>query len=550
LRAKPGTSSAAADRHLFRHLWQPAELRRNPIVAALFISDRVGPERIRNDERVAEGVRASVRRLADALSRGRADETDIARRRYAIVVEGDLDRAPRKTLEKRLGVSSRQFTRDQRHLRNEIAAALRQENRTSVGSIPRTSDIAQTVLARCAVLAGVGMPAEALAQIDKIIRTQNGQALVVSALCLRSSILSQHLGDHISSRSTLRVAQSLCLRLAFKPDARIAEAEVGLAYADLDTIFGQLASALERLQRALELLAGPTTPDHRTRWLIARVASRHAYVSQLAGDAHSAAESLQRSLEKYRTAAGVLSPDRADFLILTAVVLNAFGNLSESSHYLREAALIAQQNGLAVPGLLAKIFSGNLALACGEGAMSETLLSVTCGEAERLGHTTIRSAARLYLARCYLRQQRPRPARVLSHVEAALRLCPSGGPYWIYGKVTESCAKFLLGDLGAADESARQADEAAASAGCSVLRCSTLREAARVAYAQGRASDAKDLIFRAIDFGYAQRQMEQAAQAHDVAAMITRDANHRTEATALRRGRIPSAVTSSLPNHP
>ena len=124
MRAKPGTSSAAADRHLFRHLWQPAELRRNPIVAALFISDRVGPERIRNDERVAEGVRASVRRLADALSRGRADETDIARRRYAIVVEGDLDRAPRKTLEKRLGVSSRQFTRDQRHLRNEIAAAL------------------------------------------------------------------------------------------------------------------------------------------------------------------------------------------------------------------------------------------------------------------------------------------------------------------------------------------------------------------------------------------------------------------------------------------
>jgi tetratricopeptide (TPR) repeat protein len=509
-----------------------------------------GTARSRTDADIAEKIRSAVRRHADECFRDDvATDPEMGHRRYAIIVDGDLGCTPRTVLAERLRISTRQYTRDQLQIRRRIVTLLRAGLPEMLRSAPAL-DVTPDPLCRAAVLAGLGMPNEALAHIDDVVRTANADATIVSALCLRSAILSQHLGDHISSRSTLRVAQSLCLRLAFKPDARIAEAEVGLAYADLDTIFGQLASALERLQRALELLAGPTTPDHRTRWLIARVASRHAYVSQLAGDAHSAAESLQRSLEKYRTAAGVLSPDRADFLILTAVVLNAFGNLSESSHYLREAALIAQQNGLAVPGLLAKIFSGNLALACGEGAMSETLLSVTCGEAERLGHTTIRSAARLYLARCYLRQQRPRPARVLSHVEAALRLCPSGGPYWIYGKVTESCAKFLLGDLGAADESARQADEAAASAGCSVLRCSTLREAARVAYAQGRASDAKDLIFRAIDFGYAQRQMEQAAQAHDVAAMITRDANHRTEATALRRGRIPSAVTSSLPNHP
>jgi tetratricopeptide (TPR) repeat protein len=551
MRARPERSFEAATRHLFRHVWNPGELRRNPIVGGWFEDEPCADTASsRTDALIAEEIRSAVRRHADECFReDAAMEPQIALRRNAIIVDGDLGRMPSTRLAKRLGVSTRQYRRDQREIRRQIAVLLRARLPETLRSAAPARDVTRDPLNRAAVLAGLGMPNEALAHIEDVVRTADHDEIIVSALCLRSAIFSRHLGDQIGARETLLAAQALCLRLASESYARVAaEAEVGLSFANLDAAFGRLAGALERLRVARELLAGAAEPDSRTPWLVARAASFHAYVSHLAGDDRSAAESLQISLQEYRAATEVLSQDRAEFLIQTAIVLKAFGHLSEASRYLREAASIAQQNGLAVQRLLAELIFGNVALACGEERTSETLLSATCDEAERLGHTAIYSAAQLYLARCHLRRQSPKPARVLFNVEATLRFCPPGGPHWIDGKVTESLAKLLLGDLAAADESARQADEAAASGGCLVLRCSTLREAARVAHAQRRAGDAKDLITRAIDLAYSQRQMEQAAQAHEVAAMITRDGNHRMEAMALRRH--SQRVDTRPPNRP
>jgi tetratricopeptide (TPR) repeat protein len=496
-------------------------------VAALFTTDQVDPARIRNDERVAEGIRASVRRLADALSRGRADETDIARRRYAIVVEGDLDRAPRKTLEKRLGVSSRQFTRDQRHLRNEIAAALRQENRTSVGPIPRTSDIAQTVLARCAVLAGVGMPAEALAQIDKITRTQNGQALVVSALCLRSSILSSYVGDHVGASAALTAARSACGHASDDPEAQAAaEVEVDLRLADFEANFGSLGGSLEWSGRATALLGFCEAPSGRITYLRAVAASYRAYAAELAGSIREASEALRLSLHLYRQASGWLAHEEAEFLARTGVIFKAIGQPTEASHYLREAVVTARRSGLAVQALSAELVLGNVTFDRGDLAGSYSLLSACSAEAERLGHAATRSGTHLSLARLHARAPKKQATRILTEVKLARRFCLPGGPHWIDSKISESFAQFLLGDLKSAEKTAREADDAAVCSGCIALRSGTLREVARVAHYERRTRDAKRSIRQAIEFAYTSGRMQYAAQAHELAATILGERLH------------------------
>jgi tetratricopeptide (TPR) repeat protein len=536
-RANPDRSFDAACRHLFRHVWNPEELRRNPIVAYRFD----GGDRSPTEGRIAEEIRAAVRRHADECLRDDvAKDPEIARRRHSIIVDGDLGGTPRTVLAERLGISTRQYSRDQRQVRRRIVALLRARLPETQRSAAPARDVTLPPLSRAAALVSLGMPNEALENIDDLVRTANTDATIALALCLRSAILGWYFSNEIGASGALLAAQTVSERLSCESDARVVvEAEVGLGFAELDALCGRLTSALQRLRHIQESLDGFTAPDSRTPWLIARTASWHAYVSYLAGDARSATQSLERALKGYRAAGNVLSQERAEFLVLTAIVLKDDGRHSEASHHLREATTVAQQNALAVPVLFAEFVSGAWR-ACGEPETCETVLSPICEEAEHLGHAGIGSAAHLYVARCHLRRQLPRPLLALSNVKAALRLCPVGGPYWIDGKVTESRAKVLLGDLDAAEDSARVADEAAALGRCNLLRSSTLRAAASVAHAQGRAGDARDLIQRAIDVAYNQRQLEEAAQAHEIAAMITGRRNHRLEAKALRYGRRPA----------
>lgn len=491
--------------------------------------------RIRNDERVAEGIRTTVRRLADALGRRCHDGTDIAERRYAIVVEGDLDRVPRKALESRLGVSSRQFTRDQRHLRSKIAAALRQENRTLVAPVRPTSDLAQTVLARCAVLAGVGMPAEALAQIDKIIRTANGHAPTISALCLRNSILSSYIGDHIGASAALTAARSACRHASDDPETQAAaEVEVDLRLADFEANFGSLGGSLEWSGRATALLGLCEAPSARITHLMAAAASYRAYAAELAGSIREASKALQFSLQLYRQASGWLAHQEAEFLTRTGVIFKSIGQPTEAAHYLREAVLIARRSGLAVQALIAELVLGNLTFDRGDIAGSYSLLSACSAEAERLGHAATRSGSHLSLARLHAQVPKTKATRILTEVKLARRFCLPGGPHWIDSKISESFARVLLGDLKSADKTAREADDAAVRSGCVALRSGTLREVARVAYYERRTRDAKRSIRQAIEFAYSSGRMQYAAQAHELAATILGEGLHRREAVALR----------------
>ena len=115
--AKPNLSFDIACRHLFRHLYDPAELRRNPIVRDAFATNLKGSARVRSDAAAASSIRDAVRRLADSrYAAERLENPERAEIRRAII-RADIQRSSRSRIAAELNLSQRQYSRLQRGIR-------------------------------------------------------------------------------------------------------------------------------------------------------------------------------------------------------------------------------------------------------------------------------------------------------------------------------------------------------------------------------------------------------------------------------------------------
>jgi hypothetical protein len=532
-RASPERSFDAACRHLFRHLREPEELRRNPLVSAHFSREIRGAARIRSDAAVASAIRETVRRCAAyCLESERLEDEEIAMYRHAIVVQSDLEGIRRDHLAARLGISARHYTRLQRDIRRRIAIMLPPELNCGRDARTTSSVTTRSPLRQAAILAGSGSPSTALAQLASVARTSGNDCLAVGALCLQALIRQRYVGDVAGANAALAATRSLLQKSEpGDPVQPFIKAEIELAVAEVDIESGHYDHAVATSVRIAQTLA--QTNDAAT-WLRLRALSFAAYCHFVMGKRKESLQFLRSALLDLGASKHAPPPDRVELLLWIAVVLAELGRSLDSSRILAEAWLAARQANLKLDVIRLDLLHAAIALECSAVTVAPERLSEICEESRQLECGNLCAQAHAYLARAQIRASRPRPTHILGNAQRVLDLSRSKTPLWIEGKVAESFARLMLRDVAGAERAARAADDAAATAGNRVGRGSALRELARVAHAQGRKRDAKRTIMAAVEAGYSAGKPQQTAQALELAAQIFRQPIYREEATVLR----------------
>jgi hypothetical protein len=202
-RANPSESIKVAARHLFRHLDDPAELRRNPIVAHYFDCNADGSDGIAALEAIV-AVRRAVRLAADCCE---LDDRNAGlhrrAKRNAILLEqlctgSDSYRVAAKTL----GLSVPQYYRTKQALCLRIARAM---SRSAPRFVPHCTDSAWARLEVAERRAGLGDFSGAQAICVDLAAYAPSSAVRVRALCLVASVERER-GSLTRSRSFLAQA--------------------------------------------------------------------------------------------------------------------------------------------------------------------------------------------------------------------------------------------------------------------------------------------------------------------------------------------------------
>lgn len=526
-RATPDRSFDAACRHLFRHLREPSELRRNPLVSDYFTAVLTGTGRVRSDRAVAEGIRAAVRRCAErCLQADRLQGEEAALVRYAIAVRGDVEGTDRTRLCTELGISARHYSRLQREIRHRMAILLAVDMKAA-----RTATIAKAAspLDDIAVLAARGSTVDALASLASIVRDG---PLAASALRLQALIHQRYEGDAASASRSLAAAKTAMMLLpADDPSLAHVQADLELVAIETDLGSGQYDRAIARCTSILPSLR---RVDELERWRLLRALSFAAYGNFVMGRRDASLSCLSELLAGFGASTYAPLPERLDLAFTAAVVLAEFDRHSDSSRMLTEGWLVARQGNLQLDAIQLDLMHTMIVLETGAVSAAVKRFSDICEEARLRSSPNLMAQAFMYLTRAQIRAPVPAARDILGNARRAESFARSGSAVWVHAKVAESFARLILNDVDGAERAARAADDAAATTGNRVSRGNTLRELARVAHAQGRQRDAKRAILGAIDEGYAVGRMNQTAQTLDLAAQILQQPSYRNEASALR----------------
>ncbi|MGA7355486.1 MAG: hypothetical protein WBW76_08650 [Candidatus Cybelea sp.] len=146
--ANPEASFEAAVRHLFRHLGDVRELRRNPLVRKLFEKREAGSDV--NDTSVDAIIRARVEALAAAYrDAAPADQRLRSKRQFAILWAGLQGRSV-KAIAHSLQMSLRQCYRERSTIQRHIGEALRRGDDTPQKVPFKIHDVFETQMERAA----------------------------------------------------------------------------------------------------------------------------------------------------------------------------------------------------------------------------------------------------------------------------------------------------------------------------------------------------------------------------------------------------------------
>ena len=124
-RARERAQAIRACKHLLRHLWDATALSRNPLAKAFLLN----PDCSHSD------LRATIAAICEELTHSNSSSQDERLlRRKQIVLRCDLGREGHDQVARDLGLSMRQFYRERREIREQIAGALLKRLRLDANS--------------------------------------------------------------------------------------------------------------------------------------------------------------------------------------------------------------------------------------------------------------------------------------------------------------------------------------------------------------------------------------------------------------------------------
>lgn len=278
-RVDPGSSWSAACHHLVRHIDEPFELRRNPIVSRFFALGK-GTSPHADQLALAAIHNAVLAALADyevdALANGRSEES---RRRRRIVDAHVLRHRPAGEVARDLGLSRAQFYRERHAICDFIAQTLNARWRPSNSFIE--SQLRRDVLAIARAKFFIeGCESErALVALEDVAKCADDPARKIEALCLIATVLSNKLDHDGAEAAVSRVRHE-----ASERDSGLSEQARELARLRLDLVLAIVASNAGRTDAANRLLEKTCSSIQESRWVDDDLRELHVDASLFAAE--------------------------------------------------------------------------------------------------------------------------------------------------------------------------------------------------------------------------------------------------------------------------
>jgi hypothetical protein len=544
-RANPVESIEVAARHLFRHLNDPAELRRNPIVAHHFASR---PERTADAERDAiAAIRRAIREAA-----GRCERDDLqagldrrAQRNARVFEQFYIRGAPYRAAAKALSLSVQQYYLDKQALCLRIARLVSQDGSRSGVSLLDNGDLARARLDIAERRAGVGDFSGARRVAGDIATHGPSVVARIRALCVLASVERER-GDYGRSRSWLKDAAALLATSRERmpaEDALIGECQISLWLARVAFDEPSSKDGLEIIEGALRLASAPEPiVDPVSQAVLVDVLMEGAEQHEAIGDFSRA-----KALAAFAVARVGGLPDAfpqrshaarmesrlqwvAPSVPGRATVANRLDNF-------RTALELARCSGN-----LEGIVRSLLCLMCAHMFVGDDKTSVVYSQralalVADFGGSRLEAATRLEITDTFLAGTRWRLAgTTLANLDGQF---PRGSYSWVYCKVLEAIYLAKIGQSQRSIQVAAEAEDVARASGFSRLSGGLQRVLASSADALGRKSLAQDQIRASIDTVYRNGSLLSLGHTYRVAASIT---GERRYADLAREIRVALAV--------
>lgn len=310
-RANPNASFEVAARHLFRHLNDAKELKRNPLVKKYF-DNRAGTTNL--DDRTILILWTRIHAAAKDYRVNAPRDKEAAIQRRLAVLAGCLQGRSVKQLAHSLGISLRQCYRERSLIYRYVGEALRRDTLSPVGPIVHIEDAFESQMERAAVRVRNGDYALAMRQYDSLIA--EGSARQKCRALVRRGELELELGFLSSAESSLE-ALSMLVAEAAEGEALYGESvAVQLLQARLAWDKGKFSEAVAKLSLARAASAEfKDGPSERLRCIYADIALESAKRAFDLGDFDAAKSFIVEA--KHASEATTVPHERLANILLT-----------------------------------------------------------------------------------------------------------------------------------------------------------------------------------------------------------------------------------------
>jgi tetratricopeptide (TPR) repeat protein len=395
-----GAALDGAIRHLVRHIADPAELRKNPLVA-----ERIAGWRAEEQQAILLQLRAMIRAALPENSRA-----------ARIVQRCDIEGASHKEVTHELGISRRQFYRERARARELIVEALRRRPNAAVVKSRLEGHLEE--IETLHELVAQGRTAEALSYGDVLLERGAPPEVLGSVHAARATAHSES-GEADRARAEAARAEHLASGLVS------VAAELAFARSYAEYVRPSYSRAIEAATRAAEL---SIPPAHAHDWQ-RRAHARHLrFLANLLQEDHDPKAALAvfaRAHEALFACAAV--PKAAELRIATDIAMTRLAFAEMQPHALNEAQQSHAASSWHALGYERVWSLIALAFAAVNAGRKDTALGF-CDEAASLAPAVASGSwlGRIYLLVSRLQTAGGRPQSALRWIAAAQANVPEG----------------------------------------------------------------------------------------------------------------------------